>query len=340
MQQGLLSAATQLAHPARNPARYLQFGPRGQGGKSGGGSEPDESAFSTSEVEANESGILKMDADVSRQKSSSRVVRRDSKKDKSNDDERSLAAGKKKKEPDKEDLATMACNAWRVLLDWTNRFMLFLGHLNRQFWNQCGEAVGAAAVAVHRRANGPLGGGLLPLAGSFILSTSYPSLLSMPLLIWSMIPFLTPMDWAIDPIRVSPRDEMEGGDDGRGVVHGDERFNARSLAAARKENVKNMLVASQTSGLGDGLLPDSDDDAVGDGGGGGGGEKNDTLRGNTAAAATTAQERVFIQYLREQSESALDFLNAHIRGRYRALHFAAAIYATMLLLLDYGGGRW
>lgn len=40
----------------------------------------------------------------------------------------------------------------------------------------------------------------------------------------------------------------------------------------------------------------------------------------------------------ETRSSVVDFLNTHIRGRYRSLHLAFALYAALLLLLDYGMG--
>jgi hypothetical protein len=125
------------------------------------------------------------------------VGRQDADEEDTSDDERSLAAaasGTIHKLTPSTKKATRS--AWHTLVAGTARSLSFLAHLSREFWRNCGDAVGAAAAAAHRRANGPLGGGILPLVGSFAISTSYPSLLSVPLLLWAMLPFLTPVRWA------------------------------------------------------------------------------------------------------------------------------------------------
>jgi hypothetical protein len=138
------------------------------------------------------------------------------------------------------------------------------------------------------------------------------------------------MRWAIDPPRVSLSDEVfkeeidaiakdeieiesQGAGAGKaGGMAGDEGFKERTHAA-RQENVKRMFtMASQRQERWAGTLDDDGDDD-------GDGKSKDSPRSPTAATtaaageAAAAKNRV-MYFFREQSESARDFLNTHIRG--------------------------
>jgi hypothetical protein len=49
--------------------------------------------------------------------------------------------------------------AGNIVVKLVMRFFRFMVRLAQQFWKACGAAISAAAVAGHRRTNGPLGGG-------------------------------------------------------------------------------------------------------------------------------------------------------------------------------------
>ena len=231
----------------------------------------------------------------------------------------------------------------------------FLRNLAYEFWRTSGDAVSASVLALHARANGPLGGGSLPLAAAFVLSTSYPSLLSVPLLLWSLTPFIAPASWATetadftrevaetkdvgDALRDVEQDRKASKRTDRETVvsfrsAADERDDADESAANTNTNTNTKAetetdtaptTAPTTEPATAPVVSASEDPPP----------TPLTTRTTTSAAARVKFDDFFARR-RGSVRVFVDAVDAHVRGRYRALHIVAASYAVALVLLDYG----
>jgi len=127
-----------------------------------------------------------------------------------------------------------------------------------------------------------LSGGLLPLCTAFIFSTSYPSLLSVPLLLWSLLPFIAPVHWATDPPIVCAAETAVGGKHtsmvsvtasaGAGAAAG--AAAATTGSAVGDRSVWRGIFSRRRRGVDDdgGVADGRSADGGGGGGGGGGGD--------------------------------------------------------------------
>ena len=182
------------------------------------------------------------------------------------------------------------------------------------FWSRSGEAIGAAVGTLYRRADGPLGGGVLPLFASFMMATSYPSLLSVPLLLWSMLPFIVPWSLAADG---DPGDPMEVKK--APIVHAEEKSSRKEEAGEAGEAAK---LSSEFDSKPGPPLPSLSRRII-------------TRSSGSFKRVKTQWQKVAVWAGRER-RSAKEFVELHVVGRYRWFHFVAAIYAAGLLILDYG----
>ena len=182
------------------------------------------------------------------------------------------------------------------------------------FWSCSGEAIGAAVGTLYRRADGPLGGGVLPLFASFMMATSYPSLLSVPLLLWSMLPFIVPWSLAADG---DPGDPMEVKK--APIVHAEEKSSRKEEAGEAGEAPK---LSSEFDSKPGPPLPSLSRRII-------------TRSSGSFKRVKTQWQKVAVWAGRER-RSAKEFVELHVVGRYRWFHFVAAIYAAGLLILDYG----
>ena len=203
----------------------------------------------------------------------------------------------------------------------------FFADATARFWRRSGDAVGAAMVALHDRSNGPLGGGSSPLFAAFLLSTSYPSLLGLPLLLWSMLPFVAPLRAAAPPrdftgevrqqkkteaaVRDIARDEATD-DPAAPPREGDEPSGANPPELEPEENAAALLDTAK------GLSFDT---------------RRQTLSTRTRSSASARAS--FNAFFARRTRSLSDFVEARVEGRYRKVHFFFASYAAALLLLDY-----
>ena len=189
------------------------------------------------------------------------------------------------------------------------------------FWSRSGESIGAAAGTLNRRADGPFGGGILPLFASFMLATSYPSLLSVPLLLWSMLPFIAPWSLAADGDRGDPLRVKKASAIGEGPESGKEEAEASPPAMPESDpskpgppqpSLSRRILNRMTSG------------------------SFKRMKERWLQVATWAGKSKLGSWASRERRSAKEFVALHVAGRYRWFHFIAAMYATGLLILDYG----